>query len=72
VPPSQPNVGFFKGRPRLRFFRATPGTDLLANRLAVISLYPHTGTAVFFGEGYGIEHSSELTDVMSVIPGDDQ
>ena len=52
----------------------TPSADLLANRFPVISLIriQEPLSSLRKGDDDGIEHCGELTDVMSMGPGDDQ
>jgi hypothetical protein len=51
-----------------------PDADLLANRFPVISLIriQETLSSLRKGDDDGIEHCGELTDIMSMGPGDDQ
>ena len=51
-----------------------PRADLFASRLAVVSLIRIQESLPSFGKGNdnGIEHRGELTDIMSIGPGNDQ
>ncbi len=52
----------------------TPDADLLANRFPVISLIriQEALSSLRKGDDDGIEHCGDLTDIMSMGPGDDQ
>jgi hypothetical protein len=52
----------------------SPGAELFASWLAVVSLIRIQESLPSFGKGNdnGIEHCGELTDIMSIGPGNDQ